>query len=134
MSSNTERPEGVETALNARLKAIRPYLLSSKFLPESEDKLRGMEKSQTEFLNSIGLLYAMTFPAFVRDLANHNLTTEEIGLCGMYLSGYSTKELDSDKNKGKLYKINSEIRKKLNIPANGVKLNTWLRNRLEALS
>ena len=52
----------------------------------------------------------------------------------MYLSGYSTKELDSDKNKGKLYKINSEIRKKLNIPANGVKLNTWLRNRLEALS
>lgn len=85
-------------------------------------------------LGGIGLIYAATYPGFVSKLSGYGLTVEEIGLCCMYVSGYSAKELNPQNNTYQAYIENVAIRQKLGLDANGIKLTTWLKSLFDATS
>ena len=85
-------------------------------------------------LATIGLIYAAVYPGFVSRLSKLGLTAEEIGLCCMYVAGYSSKEIEDIKYANKLYQQNTIIRKKLGLSPNGEKLSSWLRVLFEELN
>ena len=130
MNSPHEGPDGVQKALESRLQALRPFIRKDQWLPSPDvvRQLRKMNEANLEMFRSVGLIYAMTYPEFVAELVKYGLSSEEIGLCAMYISDYSTKELPKTSKSGNIYLINGEIRKKLQIPANGEKLGHWLQN------
>lgn len=130
MNSPHEGPDGVQKALESRLQALRPFIRKDQWLPSPDvvRQLRKMNEANLEMFRSVGLIYAMTYPEFVAELVKYGLSSEEIGLCAMYISDYSTKELPKISKSGNIYLINGEIRKKLQIPANGEKLGHWLQN------
>lgn len=130
MNSPHEGPDGVQKALESRLQALRPFIRKDQWLPSPDvvRQLRKMNEANHEMFRSVGLIYAMTYPEFVAELVKYGLSSEEIGLCAMYISDYSTKELPKTSKSGNIYLINGEIRKKLQIPANGEKLGHWLQN------
>ena len=123
-------PESFSATLNERLAALRPFTISQKrsFSPDHFKKLDKVSKERHNFLLSTGLLYAMTYPRFVASLINLGLIPEEIGLCALYISGYSSKELNKSLYFGNVYRINAEIRNKLGIPANGEKILSRLKD------
>ena len=130
--SSGSKPQEIEAVFNARLLALKPFVNynSSSYSRPSGRMMKNLEGGRLEMLRSAGLIYAMSYPKFVSVLSKNGLNSEEIGLCSLYASGYSTKELAAFPNIGQLYKINVEIRKKLAIPQNGPKLLTWLRDLL----
>ena len=85
-----------------------------------------INKDSKETLTSVFLLYATTYPDFVKVLADAGMTSEEIGLCVRYLLGYSHKERNDFVYSQGIRQINVSIRKKLNLAPNGVKLKTKL--------
>ena len=128
--SQGKQPEDIESTMSARLQSLRPFVWNASWLPttESRSELAKLEESRKEMLRNIGFMYAMSYPKFVSELSSKGLSAEEIGLCSMYLSKYSTKELIEGPHSGRLYRLNTTIRSKLNLPANSIKLSTWLRN------
>lgn len=118
------KPESFSLTLNERLAALRPFAISSvgNYSQKNLAQLSKVSRERREFLLSTGLLYAMTYPRFVGSLIDLGLSPEEIGLCSLYISGYSSKELNNSRYFGNVYRINSGIRSKLGIPANGEKL------------
>jgi tetratricopeptide (TPR) repeat protein len=122
-------PEDLRQAISERLQALRPYIIPGKhfFSAERNSILKETNDKRQEMLGNIGLIYALTFPGFVSKLNGYHLNAQEIGLCCMYLSGYSAKELSGMKNSNLAYQENTIIRQKLGIEPNGVKLSTRLR-------
>ena len=125
-------PEEIYKTINERVLALKPYIYTSKPIPIIEGhKLKEMNEKRKDMLSGIGLIYAATFPVFVSKLTRYGLTADEIGLCVMYLSGYSAKELNYYKNTYLAYQTNTVIRKKIGLDANGTKLATWLKQLFE---
>ena len=124
------KSESFSTTLHERLAALRPFAISNTFtLSQGHIKqLNKVSRERSEFLLSTGLLYAMTYPRYVSSLINLGLTPEEIGLCSLYISGYSSKELNNSLFFGNVYRINTGIRSKLGIPANGEKILSRLKD------
>ena len=85
-----------------------------------------INKDRKEMLTSVFLFYAITYPDFVKVLADAGMTSEEIGLCVLYLLGYSHKEMNDFLYSQGIRPINVSIRKKLNLAPNGVQLKTKL--------
>lgn len=132
--ANRKYPVEVKSEIDARILALKPFIdLKQKDLFKLGDvrNLKDINNKRIQMRSSIGLIYAALYPGFVSALSRKGLTAEEIGLCCMYLAGYSSKEIDIDPFSNNLYQENRQIRKTLGLPANGIKLTTWLRNLFE---
>ena len=77
-------------------------------------------------LKSIGMIYALSYPVFTSRLVNYGLSAEEVGLCALYVCGFSSKEMKDYLHTGSILHINGSIRKKIGESVDGMKLNTWL--------
>lgn len=77
------------------------------------------------------MIYALTYPHFVQELTRFSLSPEEIGMCALYLSGYSSKELSDLLARGDIYHLNSGIRSKIGEPVASTKLHIWLKTLFE---
>lgn len=128
--SEEMHPNEIHAVISDRLQALRPYIFSGKPLLYSEqrNKLKATNEKRSDMLCSIGLIYAASYPKFVSKLSSYGLTATEIGLCCMYLSGYSAKELNYKNNTTQSYKENLVIRQKIGLEPNGIKLTTWLKD------
>lgn len=73
------------------------------------------------------MIYALTYPNFVRELTRYSLSLEEIGMCALYQSGYSSKELADLLARGDIYHLNGAIRAKIGVPVASTKLHIWLK-------
>lgn len=121
-------PEEIKRTIRKRVLALRPFIISERPLQiKDNDRLRETNDKRKDMLCSIGLMFAASYPEFVLKLSRLGLSAEEIGLCCMYVSGYSAKELNSQKNSNKTYLDNAAIRQKLGLDPNGIKLSTWLK-------
>lgn len=121
--------EHFSEAIRERLAALRPFAISKEKVlsPKHLKELNMVSSERHEFLISTGLLLAMTYPRYVSSLIKLGLTPEEIGLCALYLSGYSSKELNQSSYFGNIYRVNSGIRSKLGLPVNGEKIHSRLK-------
>ena len=120
----------VKEALSERLAALRPYLYNDKLAPSIVTARKDIEHIDTgrkELLKSVGMVYALSYPAFTKALFDYGLSAEEVGLCALYVSGYSSKEMNDFLHTGSILHINGNIRKKVGAPIEGLKIHTWLK-------
>ena len=80
-----------------------------------------------EYLSTIGMTYVVKNPETISFLRSRGLSTWEIGYCCLYVMGYSAKEIGGIMHNNQVYKISSEIRKKLGLEGGKVKLETYLK-------
>ena len=121
--------------LGQRIKSLSAFLQSP--IPDSLSKVAAqidnLKKNKNYIVDSIGLLYAVTFPDFVSELRSHDLTSAEIGYCCLYVLGLNIPEAGEVIGKvSSIYNVNSSIRKKLGI--SGMNLDKWLAKRFGELS
>lgn len=131
LTNDADSPVEVREILQQRIEALRPYITNNKILPARRGR-KGLEKldeDRKNLLRSVGMIYALTYPGFVSELVSYSLTPEEIGLCSLYLSGYSSKELADLLSRGDIYHLNSAIRSKIGESVQNTKLFVWLRTR-----
>ncbi|MBP5720854.1 MAG: hypothetical protein J6W82_07290 [Bacteroidales bacterium] len=131
--SKGQSPENVKDVLQKRIQALRPYITKRSIVPVKPGR-KGLEKldeDRKNMLRSIGMLYALTYPGFVYELTRYSLEAEEIGMCALYLCGYSSKELSDLLVRGDIYHLNSGIRAKIGEPVGSTKLHVWLRTVFE---
>ena len=115
--------------LNGRLDALRPYLYSDRITPSTfraRKDIDSIDVGRKEMLKSIGMIYALSYPVFTSRLVNYGLSAEEVGLCALYVCGFSSKEMKDYLHTGSILHINGSIRKKIGESVDGMKLNTWL--------
>lgn len=113
--------------LGHRIKSLSAFL--QKPIPDSLSKVASqiddLKKNKNYIVDSIGLLYAVTYPDFVNELRAHDLTSSEIGLCCLYLLGLNIPEAGEVIGKvSSVYNVNSSIRKKIGV--SGTNLDKWL--------
>lgn len=116
--------------LSVRMNALRPYLYNDKYYPSLFSPRKDIEhinKARKEMLKSVGMIYALSYPVFTERLVGHGLSAEEVGLCALYVAGYSSKEMNDFLSTGSILHINGNIRKKIGGPVEGLKLHTWLK-------
>lgn len=120
--------------LGRRIKSLAAFL--QKPIPDSLSKVASqiddLKKNKNYIVDSIGLLYAVTYPDFISDLRAYGLTSSEIGYCCLYLLGLNIPEAGEVIGKvSSVYNVNSSIRKKIGIT--GTNLDKWLINRFTEL-
>lgn len=123
--------QDIKTALETRLLALTPYFQERKTPQLGRDDIKKLKRDNKEMLRNIGLLYSLSFPSFVSALLQYGLSSEEIGLCSLYASGFLSKEVSSIIDSGSIYHINSSIRAKLGDVVDARALPSWLRDLFE---
>ncbi|MBQ6556498.1 MAG: hypothetical protein IJP39_06880 [Bacteroidales bacterium] len=114
--------------ITKRIQALRPYISGKgnlRFMARKD--IEHINEARKETLRSLFLFYAITYPDFIRELADKGLSSEEAGLCVLYLLGYSLKEMNDFLSAPSIHQINISIRKKMDLPPNGAKLKTVLK-------
>lgn len=116
--------------LGDRLNAIGCFLENPpEELTGFTDSLENVKQERKEILETIGLLFALWFPNYVNYLLEKKLSVSEIGYCSLITLGIQTKMLGGIIQRSSYYKISSSIRKKMGLPANDIKLGTFLREK-----
>ena len=120
--------------LGQRIKSLSAFLQNP--IPDSLSKVAAqiddLKKNKNYIVDSIGLLYAVTYPEFVSELRSHDLTSSEIGYCCLYVLGLNIPEAGEVIGRvSSIYNVNSSIRKKLGI--SGMNLDKWLAKRFGEL-
>ena len=126
----TESEDGaMKEVLSDRLYALEPYITKKKIMPVQSGRkgLEKMDEDRKAMLRSVGMIYALTYPKFVSELVRHKLSPEEVGMCSMYVSGYSSKELSDLLDRGDIYHLNSSIRAKIGEEISSSRLHSWLK-------
>ena len=130
LDATDENPESFRETLTCRLQALRPYLYSDKVSPSvfsSRKDIEHIDEGRREMLKTIGMIYALSYPKFVAKLLEYGLSAEEVGLCSLYIAGYSSKEMNTYLHTGSIIHINGNIRKKIGPSVEGLKIQTWLK-------
>lgn len=119
-------PGDIKRLIQDQLKALSPYIIRVPNNRISRKEINALRINNQDFLKSIGLIYALSYPSFVSGLVKYRLTPEEIGLCSLYASGYISKEIQ-DVVSSSIYRTNTSIRNKLKDTLGKNTLPFWLR-------
>lgn len=96
-------------------------------LSKATCRVEDLKKGRNHIIESIGILCAMNYPAFITELSSHDLTSAEIGYCCLYLLGVNIPEAGEVVGRvSSIYNINAGIHKKLGIGR--VRLDRWIQN------
>lgn len=109
-----------EIVLNRRLPRTNSF-------HSTEQKMESLLHDTKEYLSTIGMTFVIKYPDFVHKLRSHGLSTWEVGYCCLYIMGYNAKEISGIMQNNQVYKISSEIRKKVGLEGGKVKLETYLK-------
>ena len=134
MTAQSYTDHELRVVLGQRIKSLSAFLQNP--IPDSLSKVAAqiddLKKNKNYIVDSIGLLYAVTYPDFVSELRSHDLTSSEIGYCCLYVLGLNIPEAGEVIGKvSSIYNVNSSIRKKLCI--SGMNLDKWLAKRFGEL-
>ncbi len=134
ISKQSHTDQELMKVLGQRIKSLAAFLQQP--IPDSLSKVASqiddLKKNKNYIVDSIGLLYAVTYPDFISDLRAYGLTSSEIGYCCLYLLGLNIPEAGEVIGKvSSVYNVNSSIRKKIGIT--GTNLDKWLINRFTEL-
>lgn len=91
-------------------------------------KIQSLLADTKEYLSTIGMSYVLNNPSFVSYLKSKGLSSWEIGYCCLYIMGYNAKEISGIMNNSQVYKISSEIRRKLGVNDGKSRLESILKN------
>lgn len=130
MEDSDKGMKALRDTLGGRMNALRPYLYNDSVTPSvfsPRKDLEHIDEGRKEMLRSIGMVYALSYPTFTETLVSYGLSSEEVGLCALYVAGYSTKEMNDYLHSGSILHINGNIRRKIGEPLEGLKLHTWLK-------
>lgn len=124
----------LKRVLGQRIRSLSVFL--QKPVPDSLSRvtaqIEDLKKNKNYIVDSIGLLYAVSYPDFVGELMTYNLTSAEIGYCCLYLLGLNIPEAGEVIGKvSSIYNVNSAIRKKIGV--SGANLDKWLIKRFTEL-
>jgi len=127
ITETSDTDQELMRVLGCRIRSLSAFL--QKPIPDSLSKVASqiddLKKNRNYIVDSIGLLYAVTYPDFVNKLRAHDLTSSEIGFCCLYLLGLNIPEAGEVIGKvSGVYNVNSSIRKKIGI--SGINLDKWL--------
>ena len=131
VASADDSKQDIKNALETRIRALTPYFQERKTPRLGRDDIKKLKRDNKEMLRNIGLLYSLSFPEFVSALLQYGLSSEEIGLCSLYASGFLSKEVSSIIDSGSIYHINRSIRTKLGDVVDARALPSWLRDLFE---
>ncbi len=113
-------PDSAIRAKNAaarRLSSIASLISGepSLSIKSAMHKLSALSPNGDSLTESLSFIFALYAPTFYRRMIKHDLSTSEVGYCGLYILGFNTKELVDLLHKRDLYHLNSAIRSKLNM-------------------
>ena len=91
-------------------------------------KIQSLLADTKEYLSTIGMTYVLNNHSFVSYLKSKGLSSWEIGYCCLYIMGYNAKEISGIMNNSQVYKISSEIRRKLGVNDGKSRLESILKN------
>ena len=133
LESSVSLDDDVRWILAERMQLLNEIVLnhslySSGISNISKEKISMLLADTKEYLSTIGMTYVVKNPETVSFLRSRGLSTWEIGYCCLYVMGYSAKEIGGIMHNNQVYKISSEIRKKLGLEGGKVKLETYLKN------
>ena len=131
VASADDSKQDIKNALETRILALTPYFQERKTPRLGRDDIKKLKRDNKEMLRNIGLLYSLSFPEYVSALLQYGLSSEEIGLCSLYASGFLSKEVSSIIDSGSIYHINRSIRTKLGDVVDARALPSWLRDLFE---
>lgn len=119
--------------LSERMELLNEIVLNQRLsLPaksnRSKEKIESLLNDTKEYLSTIGMTYVVKNPDVVSFLKSKGLTTWEIGYCCLYVMGYNAKEISGIMQNNQVYKISSEIRKKLGLEGGKIRLETYLKD------
>lgn len=123
----------INQILSERMELLNEIVLNRRLSHsgKSEDmkrKINDLLNDTKEYLSTIGMTYVVKNPDVVSFLKSKGLTTWEIGYCCLYVMGYNAKEISGIMQNNQVYKISSEIRKKLGLEGGKIRLETYLKD------
>lgn len=126
--------EEVRSKVSGRLRVLDKFIaahLSGNMEGEARKELDGLLSDRDSFLESTRLLFALSHPGFIAYLKGKGLSSEEAGICCMYVMGLHGKEIGNYLGRKGYYNKSSEIRRKLGLDAHGQHIDGFLREILE---
>lgn len=126
--------EEVRSKVTGRLRVLDKFIaahLSGNMEGEARKELDSLLSDRDSFLESTRLLFALSHPGFIAYLKGKGLSSEEAGICCMYVMGLHGKEIGNYLGRKGYYNKSSEIRRKLGLDAHGQHIDGFLRDILE---
>lgn len=119
--------------LSDRIDLLNEIILSHRVSGSSNSirlnsKIQSLLADTKEYLSTIGMTYVLNNHSFVSYLKSKGLSSWEIGYCCLYIMGYNAKEISGIMNNSQVYKISSEIRRKLGVNDGKSRLESILKN------
>lgn len=123
-------------SVDQRLRVLNMFILaefSDSFIKVAYMELKKLIEDREHFLISTRNIFQILHPAFMNYLKDQNLTDWEIGCCCLYCIGLNAIEVSEYLNKKAIYNLNSDIRRKLNIPKGKGQIDVFLKNKMSEL-
>lgn len=129
LQNNINIQDEARVMLGQRVKSLGQFLSGKQpaSLERVSDQIDSLTKNRKELLETIGLLYAVYYPAFVNRLHEFNLSNGEIGYCCLLILGFRTGEIGDVINRSSSYHISSSIRHKIGLGPNDTNLSIFLK-------
>ena len=98
---------------------------------KAEMRIRQIMEDKEAFMQSTCQSFSISHPVFIQKLRSHGLTDWEVGYCCLYALGLNSKEVGHYINSSTYYKMNSLIRRKLELDSHSTNLNLYIKKMLE---
>lgn len=111
-------------------------LLASKitknkdFAKSYNELVKTIQNDKEKFLKSLRNEFAITYPIFMNELKEHNLTDDEINMMCLFGLGLKGKDIGNYLETSSHYNTSSSIRGKLGLEAHDTNLNVYVRTHL----
>ena len=126
---NDETKDIVKNRLDLLNDFIKAHLAEKG--SKAEMRIRQIMEDKEAFMQSTCQSFSISHPVFIQKLRSHGLTDWEVGYCCLYALGLNSKEVGHYINSSTYYKMNSLIRRKLELDSHSTNLNLYIKKMLE---
>lgn len=136
-AANGVMDEEVVSAINKRLGLLNHFLAAyitsdNKLALKADKEILDLLGDKESFVSSTRLTFLGSHPHFIKHLEECGLTDREVELCCLYALGLNGKSIGVYFDEHSLYKISSNIRKKLGMDAHSTNLCLHVRKLLKS--
>lgn len=127
--------QSVRALFNSRLEILNGLLASKitknkNFAKSYNELVKTIQDDKEKFLRSLRNEFAITYPEFMNELKEHNLTDDEINMMCLFGLGLKGKDIGNYLETASHYNMSSSIRAKLGLEAHDTNLNVYVRTHL----
>lgn len=136
-AANGAMDKEVVSAINKRLGLLNHFLAAyitsdNKLTVKADKEILDLLEDKESFVSSTRLTFLGSHPHFIKHLEECGLTDREVELCCLYALGLNGKSIGVYFDEHNLYKISSNIRKKLGMDAHSTNLCLHVRKLLKS--